>query len=159
MAHDREEARVPLVRVERGERGVVVRVSGEIDLDRAPQLRDALHTVITRPDGPDGPDGPDEIVVDLAELTFCDSSGLNALLQARLTAQEHGRRIRLHAPASQVMHLLELTGAQRTDVGDQVAPGFEGGVHVLARGPDVGHRHAVPEVLVPGRQRAHTRPE
>ncbi|MEU9161872.1 STAS domain-containing protein [Streptomyces sp. NPDC048424] len=107
MADDRGEARVPLVRVERGEQSVVVRVSGEIDLDRAPLLRDALDTVITRPDC------PNEIVVDLGEVTFCDSSGLNTLLQARLTAHEHGRRIRLHAPTSQVIHLLELTGTDQ----------------------------------------------
>ncbi|MER6198387.1 STAS domain-containing protein [Streptomyces sp. NPDC001586] len=107
MADDREEVRVPLVRVERGEQSVVVRVSGEIDLDRASLLRDALHAAITRPDC------PNEIVVDLAALTFCDSSGLNALLQARLTAHEHGRQIRLHAPTAQVIHLLELTGTDQ----------------------------------------------
>ncbi|MFD9420284.1 STAS domain-containing protein [Streptomyces goshikiensis] len=52
---------------------VIVRVGGEMDIDRAPLLQEALHTVITQSDC------PDEIVVDLAELAFCDSSGLNAL--------------------------------------------------------------------------------
>lgn len=99
--------RVPPVQVEKQEQHVIVRVGGEMDIDRAPLLQEALHTVIT------GPGCPDEVVLDLAELTFCDSSGLNALLQARLTAQEHGRRIRLHAPQPQVIHLLELTGTDQ----------------------------------------------
>lgn len=96
----------PPVGLESEERHVVIRVGGEMDLDRAPMLRDALHTVITRPGC------PAEIVVDLSELTFCDSSGLNALIQSRRTAQDHGRRISLRAPSPQILHLLELTGTE-----------------------------------------------
>lgn len=86
---------------------MIVRVGGEMDIDRAPLLQEALHTLIT------GPDCPQEVVLDLAELTFCDSSGLGAFLQARLTAQEHGRRITLHAANQQVTKLLELTGTHQ----------------------------------------------
>ncbi|MFB6999278.1 STAS domain-containing protein [Streptomyces virginiae] len=99
---------------ERGELGVwvngddqrrVVRVGGEMDIDRAPMLRDALHAAITRPGG------SDEIVVDLSDLSFCDSSGLTALIHAQRTAAEHGRRIILRTPPPQVRRLLEMTGA------------------------------------------------
>ncbi|MET9605205.1 STAS domain-containing protein [Streptomyces sp. NPDC006512] len=99
-----QEDGVPHVRVEGDEHRVVVRVGGEMDLDRAPILRGALHAVITQPDA------PGEIVLDLAELTFCDSTGLNAFLQARLTALEHGLRISLHAPPGQFLRLLAMTG-------------------------------------------------
>ncbi|WP_063754903.1 STAS domain-containing protein [Streptomyces sp. NRRL F-2580] len=100
--------------LERGEQGVwvngddqrrVVHVGGEMDIDRAAMLRDALHAAITQPGG------PDEIVVDLSGLSFCDSSGLNALIQARQTAAEHGRRITLGNPQPQFRRLLEMTGA------------------------------------------------
>ncbi|MFF4012723.1 STAS domain-containing protein [Streptomyces sp. NPDC001717] len=84
---------------------LVVHVGGEMDIDRAPMLRNALHTAITRPGG------PDEIIVDLADLFFCDSAGLNALLQARHTAQEHGKQLILRAPQRQVLRLLDITGA------------------------------------------------
>ncbi|MEJ8641054.1 hypothetical protein WKI68_05430 [Streptomyces sp. MS1.HAVA.3] len=47
MADD-QEGHAPLVRVETGEQSVVVRVSGEIDIDRASMLRDALYEAITR---------------------------------------------------------------------------------------------------------------
>lgn len=96
--------RVPPVRVTDEPQRAIVRVGGEIDIDRAPLLQEALHTVITRPEC------PDEIVVDLTGLTFCDSSGLNALLHARLTAAEYARYITLHAPNPQVLRLLEITG-------------------------------------------------
>ncbi|MFD3698815.1 STAS domain-containing protein [Streptomyces sp. NPDC058646] len=106
MADDPDDG-APLVRVENGEQRVVVQVGGEMDIDRAPMLWEAVEAVITRPDS------PGEVVVDLAELTFCDSSGLNALLQARITAEKHGRRLSLRAPSPQVVHLLELTGTAK----------------------------------------------
>lgn len=98
---------VPPVEVEKQDRQVIVRVGGEMDIDRAPLLQEALRTLITQPDC------PPEVVLDLTRLTFCDSSGLNALLQARLTAEEHGRRISLHAPNQQVTKLLALTGTDQ----------------------------------------------
>ncbi|MFC9293828.1 STAS domain-containing protein [Streptomyces sp. NPDC057011] len=87
-----------------GDGRLVVFVGGEMDIERAPMLRDALHTAITQPGG------PGEIVVDLAELSFCDSAGLNALIQARHTAQEHGKHISLRAPRPQFLRLLAMTG-------------------------------------------------
>ncbi|MFF1414471.1 STAS domain-containing protein [Streptomyces sp. NPDC058289] len=105
MADDQDPT--PPVEVEKQEQHVIVLVGGEMDIDRAPLLYEALRTLITQPDCP-----PD-VVIDLTELTFCDSSGLNAILQARLTAEEHGRRITLHAPNRQVRKLLELTGTHQ----------------------------------------------
>ncbi|MFE2248685.1 STAS domain-containing protein [Streptomyces lavendulae] len=91
--------------VDSDEQRIVVHIAGEMDLDRAPVLHAALRTAITQPGS------QSEIVVDLAGLSFCDSAGLNALLQARHTAGEHGRHISLRAPRPQFLHLLELTGA------------------------------------------------
>ncbi|RST04298.1 anti-sigma factor antagonist [Streptomyces sp. WAC07149] len=83
---------------------VVVRVSGELDIERAPALGRALQARISRPDC------PPEIVLDLAELGFCDSSGLNALLRALASAEERGRRLTLRNPSPQFLRLLRLTG-------------------------------------------------
>lgn len=76
-----------------------------MDVDRAPMLAAALHAAITQPGS------LREIVVDLVELSFCDSSGLNALVQARRTAEDHGRQLTLRAPRPQFLRLLKLTGA------------------------------------------------
>ncbi|MFC9583447.1 STAS domain-containing protein [Streptomyces yangpuensis] len=83
----------------------VVHVGGEMDIDRAPMLRDALYAAITEPGG------PAEIVVDLSGLSFCDSSGLGVLVHARQTAAEHGRHISLRDPQPQFRRLLEMSGA------------------------------------------------
>ncbi|MGW6691115.1 STAS domain-containing protein [Streptomyces sp. NPDC054961] len=82
----------------------MVRLSGEMDITRASEVRTVLLHAVTRPDG------PAEIVIDLSDLTFCDSSGLNALLRARLEAVESGHTLRLAAPTHQMLRLLELTG-------------------------------------------------
>lgn len=86
---------------------VVVRIGGELDVDRAPMLIQALLDAAAEADC------PDEVVLDLADLSFCDSSGLNAIVQAHHLAQKHGRQIRLHAPRPQILRLLSLTGADR----------------------------------------------
>ncbi|MCX4775364.1 STAS domain-containing protein [Streptomyces sp. NBC_01264] len=95
----------PDVRVDEEGQRCVVHVGGEMDIDRAPMLHRVLDTVITQPGG------PDEIVIDLADLSFCDSSGLNVLIAARQTATDHGRHISLRHPQPQILRLLEMTGA------------------------------------------------
>ncbi|WP_328296475.1 STAS domain-containing protein [Streptomyces sp. NBC_00435] len=104
---DHEQDPTPPVEVDKQEQQAFVHVGGEMDIDRAPLLEEALRTLITQPDC------PPEVVLDLSELTFCDSSGLSAFLQGHRTAQEHGRRIVLHAPNQRFVKLLELTGARR----------------------------------------------
>lgn len=84
---------------------LVVHVGGEMDIDRAPMLRNALHAAILQPEG------PGDIVVDLAGLSFCDSSGLIAFIEAQRTAAENGRRIVLRDPQPQIRRLLSMTGA------------------------------------------------
>ncbi|MEU9031210.1 STAS domain-containing protein [Streptomyces sp. NPDC048383] len=88
-----------------GEQRLIVHVGGEMDVDRAPMLAEALYAAIRQPGG------ADEIVVDVAELFFCDSSGLNALITAQHEAKAHGCHISLRAPQPQLRRLLELTGA------------------------------------------------
>ncbi|MER7952507.1 STAS domain-containing protein [Streptomyces sp. NPDC096079] len=81
----------------------VVRVSGEMDLEHAEQLRVSLMEAVTR-----APAGSD-VVVDLRNSSFCDSSGLNVLLAARQRALDAGRHLVLAAPSHQMIRLLEFT--------------------------------------------------
>ncbi|WP_405009265.1 STAS domain-containing protein [Kitasatospora sp. NBC_01539] len=84
--------------------GPVVGCAGEIDLDGAPRLRAALTTALAvRP-------APAVIVVDLAAVTFCDSSGLNVLLKSRTEAGRQGTALHLARPCPQVEELLRITG-------------------------------------------------
>ncbi|CAM5521362.1 hypothetical protein SNARM312S_01245 [Streptomyces narbonensis] len=50
-----------------------------------------------------------EVIVDLTYSSFCDSSGLNALLAARQWALESGHPLRLGAPSHQMLRLMEIT--------------------------------------------------
>ncbi|MCF1510478.1 STAS domain-containing protein [Streptomyces glomeratus] len=74
---------------------------GEIDLDSAPQLLDALTA--------DGA-AAQVTVVDLSGVTFMDSSGINALIAAHHAAQRHGGRLRLAAPSPTVSETFGIVG-------------------------------------------------
>ncbi|MGW8765878.1 STAS domain-containing protein [Streptomyces sp. NPDC055815] len=80
-------------------------MSGEMDLEHAEELRASLRAALTS-----APAGSD-IVVDLQNSSFCDSSGLNVLLTARLWALERGQHLVLAAPSHQMIRILELTEA------------------------------------------------
>ncbi|NNJ08228.1 STAS domain-containing protein [Streptomyces sp. PKU-MA01144] len=82
---------------------VVVELVGELDHDTAEPLRSALEDAIGG--------GARRIVVDCAELRFCDSTGLNVLLRARLAAQGGEARVELAALRPQVARMLAITGA------------------------------------------------
>ncbi|MFD8637564.1 STAS domain-containing protein [Streptomyces sp. NPDC059533] len=88
-----------------GQDPYVLRVSGDMDLDHADQLRASLDTALS-----EAPEGSD-VIVDLQNSSFCDSTGLNALLAAREEARILGHRLLLAAPSHQMIRLLELTGS------------------------------------------------
>lgn len=90
--------------VERTERGrtVVLALTGELDLATAPQLTEAAADV---------PAGA-QLVVDLAELEFMDSSGLRVLMNLDLRARREGWELAVARPQDAVMRLLELSNVR-----------------------------------------------
>ena len=62
---------------------VVVRVTGDVDVASSQMLDDALTELARQPAG--------RVMVDLSDVTFMDSSGLRALVQAR-DRMDRGRR-------------------------------------------------------------------
>jgi anti-sigma B factor antagonist len=77
-------------------------LAGELDLATVDVLGEHLDRVVAgRPPG---------VVVDLAGVTFCDSSGVNALVQARTTALRHGVAFRAVNAAGICRRTLDLTG-------------------------------------------------
>lgn len=79
----------------------VLTVRGELDLATADHLWAMLEPLIT----------PGVLLVlDAAELTFLDSSGLRILLLAGTKASASGATLRLAAPQPAVRRVLELTG-------------------------------------------------
>lgn len=82
----------------------VVAVAGELDLATAPLLGDIV-------DGLRDP-GLETVVLDLADVEFCDSSGLSVLVRSHREAEERGVRIVVRSPSPAVRCLLEITRLQ-----------------------------------------------
>ena len=87
---------------ERGD-ALVLSLAGELDLADAPALREALRRAVER--------SPKRLVVDLAEVTFVDSTVLGALVEAR--AALGGDAFALAAPGLEVRRALEVSGLDR----------------------------------------------
>lgn len=85
-----------VVHIIAGERWLVV-VEGEVDLATAPSLTSGLASL----------DGVLDVDLDLAAVTFMDSSGLHALFAA---ARDGRRELRLIAASPQVQRLLDMSG-------------------------------------------------
>lgn len=79
----------------------VVRLVGELDLSGIPLVEARLAPILARSD-------LDEIVFDLAELGFIDSSGLAVLVK---TAGS-GKRVRLRRPSPLVREVVAITGLE-----------------------------------------------
>ena len=57
-------------------------------------------------------DHPVRLVVDMAGVEFCDSTGINVLLAAQRLAREHGGNVELDAPRAAVRKILQVTGLE-----------------------------------------------
>jgi anti-sigma B factor antagonist len=79
----------------------VVRVAGEVDIDTAPKLRTALGDAL-RSDAP--------VVLDLAAVTFMDSSGFGVLAAAQRQATVVGATLRLRGVPTRIDELMRLLG-------------------------------------------------
>ncbi len=79
----------------------VLRVAGEMDLDSCPRLDAALEV----------PPGCTSVLLDVSEVSFMDSSGLNLLLRLRLRLQRTGMALALVGLAGQPRGLFDLVGA------------------------------------------------
>ncbi|MEU7932882.1 STAS domain-containing protein [Micromonospora echinofusca] len=83
----------------------VLGVSGELDMATSPQLREGLRRLI------DG--GDRQVVVDLAEVGFMDSSALGALVVTFKALRELDGRLSLAAVQPAVRSVLRVTSVDR----------------------------------------------
>lgn len=85
-----------------GDRSWRVTVTGEVDAETAPDLAAALRPLVAGPSP--------SVVVNMAEVSFMDSSGLRTLVHAAHDAKEQGGSVVLVAVSGAVSRLLEVTG-------------------------------------------------
>ncbi|MFF3096867.1 STAS domain-containing protein [Streptomyces cyaneofuscatus] len=82
----------------------VVTPVGELDHHTADLLREPLESAVEQ--------GRSRLVVDCSRLDFCDSTGLNVLLGARLKAEAGGGEVHLAGMQPVVARVFEITGAE-----------------------------------------------
>ena len=80
-------------------------LTGEIDIATAPRVRDALIAISNG--------GEISVVVDMANVTFMDSTGLAALVGPLKRFRSMNGQIVLRSPTGTVQKVLELTGLTR----------------------------------------------
>lgn len=80
----------------------VVSVHGEIDAYTAPRLREVLSDLLRQ--------GKVDVVVDLREVSFIDSSGLSVVITAAKAARRDGGDIVLASPSPVVFRVFEIAG-------------------------------------------------
>lgn len=84
----------------------VIRASGRLNLTAAPALRSLVAGIV-------GEKGRPNIVVDLEETVFMDSTGLGALIFGLKTARAAGGDLRIARPGAQVRMVLEQMNMDR----------------------------------------------
>lgn len=80
----------------------VVAASGEIDVATAPALREQLTSLVE--------DGKSQLVVDLEEVDFIDSTGLGVLVGAIRRARAADGDLRLVCTNSRLLKVFDVTG-------------------------------------------------
>jgi anti-sigma B factor antagonist len=89
--------------VEVSERGaaLVLRIGGELDAATRARVEPAIVAAMTT---------ASSVVLDLSELTFCDSSGIAMFIAAHEQANKNGTRLAIRHPRPPVRRVIELTG-------------------------------------------------
>ncbi len=77
-------------------------LTGSLDIATSPTVRAALTSASER--------GGHQLIVDLTQVDFLDSTGLGALIGGQRRAREFGGEVRIVAKEGQILRLLRITG-------------------------------------------------
>ena len=91
----------------------MVRLSGELHVETAGSLVEAGRDLVAQ--------GHRRVIVDCADLVFCDSQGLNALCELRNLVLPEGS-VTLRSPSDRLIQILRVTGLAQM-FGVTVRPG------------------------------------
>ncbi|HZB30181.1 MAG TPA: STAS domain-containing protein [Streptosporangiaceae bacterium] len=83
----------------------VLALAGEIDMHTAPTLRDQIFALIAEDRRP--------LVVDLTDISFCDSAGVNVAAAARKHAVGQGVTLAIAGLHGRVEKIFRMTGMDR----------------------------------------------
>lgn len=81
----------------------LVAIRGEIDLYTAPRLHGDLVAALDTAGG-------GRLLVEMSQVEFCDSTGINVLLSGLKRARERGGDLEVVTPSATVRKILDVTG-------------------------------------------------
>lgn len=91
------------VEEEHGTEGEILHLRGRLNIDSSPEFRDRLLTTLRS--------GSQKfVIVDFAEVTYMDSSGLATLLEALKVARACQSKLCIEGLQGRLLHLFEVTG-------------------------------------------------
>jgi anti-sigma B factor antagonist len=101
--------------VEESDEVAHVGLVGELDMVGAPKLQDTVDALISA--------GQRTVRLDLGRLTFCDSSGISALIQVRAAMAQAGGELVISGATGSPRKALQVTGLLDllTDSGNQTS--------------------------------------
>jgi anti-sigma B factor antagonist len=82
---------------------VICRLSGDLDANRAAQLRHLMSELVFYP----------KVVIDLGDVRFLDSAGLGALIGGLRRIRKHGGRAAIGPVGRDIARLLDGVGLER----------------------------------------------
>ncbi len=89
------------LKIEAGSAETTVRVSGEIDLETAPGLRECLASLVG------------DVVVDLTEVSFVDSQAIGLLIAEHKRRVATGARLVITGSSPMALRAFEITGVDQ----------------------------------------------
>src|ERR1700751_1796898 len=89
--------------VDEGEGETLVRLLGRLSIHSSPVFRDQLLGVLRRR-------SPNSIVIDLAEVSYIDASGIATLVEGLKIARHRQNTLCLRGLQGRALHLFEVTG-------------------------------------------------
>ena len=96
----------------------LVRVSGRINVDSSPDLRDRLQVILSEQTV------PRSVTVDLSRVPYIETSGVATLIEALRIARHRQISLRLQGLSGPALRLFEVTGVralfERSDRGQKV---------------------------------------
>jgi anti-sigma B factor antagonist len=92
----------PVIAADRDDRRARLVLGGELDMDARFQAEQALDQLLAEP--------LEQLVVDLGEVTFVDSTGMGLVLEVNDRARSEGFRLRLLRGPAEVQRVFELAG-------------------------------------------------
>jgi anti-sigma B factor antagonist len=91
------------IAIHHGEEGSTVRLSGRLNIDSSPALRDRLLAMLQA-------QSPQAVTVDFSDVSYVDSSGIATLIEGLKMARQRQTTLCLHGLQGRLLHLFEVTG-------------------------------------------------